>query len=56
MINQRNQNQVNIQQPQTNMQNQYRIEQNSQEFKFCMRCGTMNNINAKHCMNCGEKM
>lgn len=56
MINQRNQNQVNIQQTQTNMQNQYRIEQNSQEFKFCMRCGTMNNINAKHCMNCGEKM
>ena len=56
MINQRNQNQVNIPQPQTNMQNQYRIEQNSQEFKFCMRCGTMNNINAKHCMNCGEKM
>ena len=56
MINQRNQNQVNIQQPQTNMQNQYRIEQNSQEFKFCMRCGTMNNINDKHCMNCGEKM
>ena len=56
MINQRNQDQVNIQQPQTNMQNQYRIEQNSQEFKFCMRCGTMNNINAKHCMNCGEKM
>ena len=56
MINQRNQNQVNIQQSQTNMQNQYRIEQNSQEFKFCMRCGTMNNINAKHCMNCGEKM
>ena len=51
-----NQNRVTIQPKHENVQNQYRIEQNPQELKMCMRCGTMNNINFKRCMNCGGEI
>ena len=51
-----NQNRVTIQPKYENVQNQYKIEQNPQELKMCMRCGTMNNINFKRCMNCGGEI
>ena len=40
-------NQVNIK------SNPYKIEENTQELKMCMRCGTMNNKANKRCINCG---